>query len=301
MGAVHVRTPKNFVLEERLERYADAIETNPEAYAGNWGEACAPAGCLSFTRLHLDLGCGKGTYLVERARREPDTLFVGMDQEPICIAYAAQKICEQGLSNALVLPRGAASLSQLFAAGELDAITINFPTPQPKAKYAKKRLVHVDHLMLYRPLLAAGATVTLRTDSKPLRDYALGQFAAAGYDTRWVSDDVRRDHPEHPETEYECRTREMGAVVYGICATPGAQPSDDELTAGRMQEQSLACYLPDDLNELTYVPLGMEEAVENFKNRARKGKKRLPQAFGGRDASNQAQINADGHPSNLSE
>ena len=200
-----------------------------------------------------------------------------MDQEPICIAYAAQKICEQELSNALVLPRGAASLPQLFAAGELDAITINFPTPQPKAKYAKKRLVHVDHLMLYRPLFAADATVTLRTDSKPLRDYALGQFAAAGYDTRWVSDDVRRDHPEHPETEYECRTREMGAAVYGICATPGAHPSDDALTAGRMQEQSLACYLPENLDELTYVPLGMEEAVENFRNRARKGKKRLPQ------------------------
>lgn len=198
MGAVHVRTPKNFVLEERLERYADAIETNPEAYAGDWREACAPVGSKPFEHLHLDLGCGKGTYLVERAAHEPNTLFIGMDQEPICIAYAAQKICEQELSNALVLPRGAASLPQLFAAGELDAITINFPTPQPKAKYAKKRLVHVDHLMLYRPLFAAGATVTLRTDSKPLRDYALGQFAAAGYDTLWVSDDVRRDHPEHP-------------------------------------------------------------------------------------------------------
>ena len=83
-------------------------------------------------------------------------------------AYAAQKFCEQELTNALVLPRGAASLPQLVAAGELNAITINFPTPQPKAKYAKKRLVHVDHLMLYRPLFAAGATVTLRTDSKPL-------------------------------------------------------------------------------------------------------------------------------------
>lgn len=282
MGAVHVRTPKNFVLEERLERYANAIETNPEAYAGNWREACAPAGGAPFTRLHLDLGCGKGTYLVEQARREPDTLFIGMDQEPICIAYAAQKICEQGLSNALVLPRGAASLPQLFAAGELDAITINFPTPQPKAKYAKKRLVHVDHLMLYRPLFAAGATVTLRTDSKPLRDYALGQFAAAGYDTLWVSDDVRRDHPEHPETEYERRTREMGAVVYGICATPGAHPSDDVLTAGHMQEQSLACYLPDNLDELTYVPLGMEEAVENFKTapaRARSAYRRSPRGF----------------------
>lgn len=276
MGAVHVRTPKNFVLEERLERYADAIETSPEIYAGHWRKACAPAGSKTFGCLHLDLGCGKGTYLVERARREPDILFIGMDQEPICIAYAAQKICEQGPSNALVLPRGAASLPQLFAAGELDAITINFPTPQPKAKHAKKRLVHVNHLMLYRPLLAAGATVTLRTDSKPLRDYALGQFAAAGYNTLWVSDNVRRDHPEHPETEYECRTREMGAVVYGICATPDSEPTHEQVEAGRVQEQSLACYLPDDLDKLTYVPLGMEEAVENFKNRARKGKKRLP-------------------------
>ena len=53
--------------------------------------------------------------------------------------------------------------------------------------------------------------------------------------------------------------------------------TDEQLTAGRMQEQSLACYLPDNLDELTYVPLGMEEAVENFRNRARKGKKRLPQ------------------------
>ena len=86
MGAVHVRTPKNFVLEERLERYADAIETNPEAYAGDWREACAPVGSKPFEHLHLDLGCGKGTYLVERAAHEPNTLFIGMDQEPICIA-----------------------------------------------------------------------------------------------------------------------------------------------------------------------------------------------------------------------
>ena len=58
MGAVHVRTPKNFVLEERLERYADAIETNPEAYAGDWRKACAPAGRMrpsacSFSNLAM--------------------------------------------------------------------------------------------------------------------------------------------------------------------------------------------------------------------------------------------------------
>lgn len=277
MGAIHVRTPKNFVLEERLERYSRAIETAPERYAGHWREACAPAGAAPFARVHLDLGCGKGAYLVERARREPDTLFIGMDQEPICIAYVAQRVCESGLANAVVLPRGAASLPGIFASGELDAVTINFPTPCPKARHAKRRLVYVDALLSYRPFLAAGATVTLRTDSQPLRDYARGQFAAAGYDALWVSDDVRTDHPEYPETEYERRTREMGATVYGICATPGTEPTSEQVTGGRAQEQSLACYLPQDLDSLTYVPLGMEEAVQNFKNRARKGKPRLPQ------------------------
>ena len=78
-------------------------------------------------------------------------------------------------------------------------------------------------------------------------------------------------------TEYEQRTQDMGAYVYGICATPGAAPSKTQLEAGRAQEQSLACYLPQDLENLNYVPLGMEEAVENFKNRLRKGKNRFPQ------------------------
>ncbi len=277
MGSLHIRTPKNFVLEERLERYADAIETQPENLRGHWAEVCAEAGTAPFTRVHLDLGCGKGSYIAARAQAEPDTLFIGCDQEPICIAYAAQRIVETGLRNALVTPRGADSLANVFASGELSAITLNFPTPCPKARHAEQRLVYVDRLLAYRPLLAQGGTLTLRTDSKPLRDYALGQFTAAGYQTRWVSDNVRAEHPEHPETEYEARTREMGAVVYGICAEVGPEPTSEQIEQGRVAEQSLACYLPQDLDSLEYVPLGMEEAVVNFKNRLAKGKAARPQ------------------------
>ena len=132
MGSLHVRTPKNFVLEERLERYGSAIETSPESYIGHWREACAPAGSKPFARLHLDLGCGKGTYLAERAKIEPDTLFIGADQEPICIAYAAQRVVEAGIANAVLVPRKAGSLARIFATGELDAITLNFPTRAPR-------------------------------------------------------------------------------------------------------------------------------------------------------------------------
>lgn len=287
MGQTHIRTPKNFVLEERLERYADAIEVAPEIYRGSWAAACAAVGATGFpvtpsgaTRpfeaVHLDLGCGKGAYLAACAACDPHSLYLGMDTEPICIAYAAQRIIESGLKNALVLPRSAESLARIFAPGELAGITLNFPTPFPKRKFAGKRLVNVDHLLAYRALLAQGAYVTLRTDSQPLRDYALAQFEAAGYDTHWVSDDVRREHPGNPETEYEARLAAQGATVYGICATPGATPTSAQIQAGRDAEQSLAAYLPHDLDALSYVPLGMEGYVVNARNRMAKGKAATP-------------------------
>ena len=295
MGLTHIRTPKNFVLEDRLERYATAIEQRPETYRGHWGEACAPCGgadcgdvtrvgatcgnapCGSasrgdmpgFGRVHLDLGCGKGAYLVARAQREPDALFIGMDTEPICIAYAAQNIVEAGLSNAIVLARSADSIERLFGPGELAGITLNFPTPFPKRKFARKRLTSVDHLLSYRRVLAPGAAVTLRTDSQPLHDYPLTQLDAAGYRVLWTSNDTRAEHPEHPETEYERRLAEQGAAVYGVCAIPGPEPTPEQIQTGRDAEQSLVAYLPRNLDSIGYIPLGMEGAVLNLRNRQR--------------------------------
>ena len=287
MGITHIRTPKNFVLEERLERYADAIETRPEAYRGRWAEACRPlepgagessgtAHTGAFSRVHLDLGCGKGTYIAVAAERDPDALYLGMDIEPICIAYAAQRIIEAGLRNTVVIPRGAGALARMFAPGELAAITLNFPTPYPKRHHAARRLTHVGNLVAYRELLRPGGTLTLRTDSQPLRDYSLTQLEATGWRVLWISDDVRAEHPGHPETEYEQRLVERGAVVWGICAEPGDEPGPDDVQRGRDAEQSLVAYLPQDLENLDYVPLGMEAAVQNFLNRERKGKRRIP-------------------------
>lgn len=274
MGLTHIRTPKNFVLEERLERYSDAIETKPEAFAGRWAKACFPliadGACAdSFDAVYLDLGCGKGSFLVESARRSPQSLFIGMDIEPICIAYAAQRICEEQVLNALAIPRGAGALERIFAAGELAGITLNFPTPYPKRHFARRRTTTVDNLLVYRRLLARGGTLTLRTDSQPLRDYTLTQLAAAGYRIVWTSDDVRAEHPGFAETEYEARLAAQGAAVWGVCAVPADAPSPEQVQRGRDVEQSLVAYLPDDLESLDYVPLGMEAAVMNLINRRR--------------------------------
>ena len=267
MRGLHIRLPKNFVLEERLERYADAMETNPYAWRGKWAWVCAPVGEKPFREVRLDLGCGRGAFTVEMARREPEVLFIGMDAEPICMAHAAQAGCECGLNNVVFVPGSGMRIKEMFAPGELSCIYLNFPTPFPRKKDSAKRLVNFERLMDYREVLCEGGEVRLRTDSQPLFDFALTQVDIAGYNLTWESRDARADHPDDPTSEYEVKLGAQGAKVNAYVAVPGPAPANPQQTA----EMSLAAYIPDDLSTFDgYAPHGMEATVQNLRNHAAK-------------------------------
>ena len=276
MHALHARLPKNFVLEERLERYADSIEASPERWAGQWAEACHPLDAArdrtSFDEVRLDMGCGKGAFTVEAAAAEKSVLFVGIDFEPICIAYAAQKAEESGLDNVIFSPGVADKVTTYFAKGELSRIYLNFPTPFPRKKEAAQRLTHLDNLLRYREILAPGATVLLKTDSYPLWGFSRTQFELAGYDIVWESDDARAERPDDPVSWYEERLSAQGATVYAIEATPAREPKRAaDGTVEQTASLSLIDYLPEDLSTMTYVPHGMQGTVTNLRNLERKG------------------------------
>lgn len=154
MHGMHARLPKNFVLEERLERYGAVIEADPYTWRGRWVCACAPVDGAAFREVRLDLGCGKGSFTVEAARREPDVLFIGMDSEPVCIAYAAQRGCESGLSNVVFVPGTGMRIKEMFGPAELGRIYLNFPTPFPRKRESHLRLVNMERLLDYREVLA---------------------------------------------------------------------------------------------------------------------------------------------------
>ena len=273
---MHARTPKHFVLEERLERYADFIEPAPQDYAGRWAEACYPLGGTSaaggaasagrFREVRLDLGCGKGAFTVESARREPDVLFLGMDGEPLCMAYAGGLAAKSGLENVVFLAWDGHRVTEAFAPGELSCIYLNFPTPFPRKRQARRRLTDATCLMEYRRILAPDGTLRLKTDSRPLYLFTLEELAAAGYQVLWTSEDARADFPNDPTSGYEERLAANGAKVFALEATPVPEPAHFSPTPQR----GLVEYLPQDLEKLDYVPLGMEATVWNMRNREAK-------------------------------
>ena len=256
-------------IPELLVRYEAAIEHAPETHAGSWLNDYGKGA----TRLVVDLGCGKGQFLSALAPQHPDCFFVGIDQEDLCIAYAAQKAIEQGIPNVRYIISDANKLPEQFGEEEISRLRINFPTPFPRAKHAPKRLTYFDRLLVYRKLLTRNGDIILRTDSQPFFDFSLTQFEQAGFDIAELTRDLHATDPGLLSTEYEDRLSEAGARIHALRATMAREPAAEQ-TAKR----SLMDYLPDDLEHIEYVPYGMESAVVNFRNRRRKEARRAARA-----------------------
>ena len=174
---MHARPPKH--LEERFDWYAEAIAADPAALKGRWREQRMPGA----TALHLDLGCGKGEWTCACAKRHPGELWVGFDNERICIAMSAKKaVVEDSIPNVVFALSDGDALEETVGDGEIDVLHLNFSTPCPRAKHAPQRLTHAARLMAYRRILAPGGRIELKTDSQPFFDWSLHQFAYAGYE-----------------------------------------------------------------------------------------------------------------------
>ena len=216
-----------------------------------------------YEKAVLDLGSGKGEYTIACAKLHPETLYIGIDIEEICMIRSAERALAANVSNAVFITANDPDLQTLFAPGELDGILMNFPTPYPNKKRAPLRLTYLDRLLTYRTILAPGATIRLRTDSLPLRDFSLTQLELAGYEIKWNSDDVRALFPDEPTSGYEEKLTEQGAVVCGFEAVPGPEPEHIEQTA----PLSLVSYLPENIEDMNYIPYGMQGCVENMRGR----------------------------------
>ena len=94
MHGMHARLPKNFVLEERLERYRDQIELEPTWWRGRWAETAAAIGAQPFSSVRVDVGCGKGRVLAYLVMHDYKCSITGIE-----INETSGKIAEKWTAN----------------------------------------------------------------------------------------------------------------------------------------------------------------------------------------------------------
>jgi tRNA (guanine-N7-)-methyltransferase len=140
--------------------------------------------------LVLELGCGKGEYSVELAKKYPNKNFIGIDIKGARFWRGAKTAIEDGITNVAFLRTQIELIEYAFAKNEVDEIWITFPDPQIKYKRTKHRLTNSEFLERYKLILKPDGVVNLKTDSEFMHGYTLGLLHGAGHEVLYANHNV---------------------------------------------------------------------------------------------------------------
>ncbi len=170
--------------------------------------------------IEIEIGMGKGKFIMELAQRCPQTNFLGIERYPSVLLRAIKKQEQLQLPNLYFLCVDAKTLPEIFAPGEVSRIYLNFSDPWPKERHAKRRLTSPEFMKIYDSILAKDGTLEFKTDNQGLFDYSLEAIPNAGWQIPWSTRDLHNTEAakDNVMTEYEEKFSSMGNPICKLIA-----------------------------------------------------------------------------------
>jgi len=132
-------------------------------------------------RVELEIGCGKGKFITELARRNPDVNFIAVEMLSNVVVEACEKAKKDGLKNVKFMIIRAECLESYIPSNSISRIYLNFSTPLPQKGYEKQRLTHRKFLDIYKKILTDDGEIHQKTDSKSLFEFSVAEFSQNGF------------------------------------------------------------------------------------------------------------------------
>lgn len=225
---MRMRKKKN--LDARLENCAAVLVSEPARLRGAWRRLFG-----NDNPVYLEIGCGKGRFILESAARNPSINFIAVERENGALIMATEKAMALGLKNLRFISIDAASLCDIFADGEISRIYLNFSDPWPPNRQRKRRLTHANFLALYDRVLEKCGQLHFKTDNQRLFEWSLEEICAYGWLMQNISLDLHRSDFDNIMTEYEERFSSQGFRIYRVeCCRRGESTLERAHTPERL-------------------------------------------------------------------
>ena len=200
---------------DKLRKFAENLKDHP--IKGNW--ASKMFGREPGAEIILELGCGKGEYTLDLARRYPDKCFIGVDIKGARLWKGAKTATKEKIPNVAFLRTRIEFITAFFAPGEISEIWLTFSDPQMKSE--NSRLSSPLFLERYRSFMRPGGIVHLKTDSRFLHEYTKATVVTNGLTVNACSLDLygepRKENLDpvvyEVQTFYEKMFLEMGLPI----------------------------------------------------------------------------------------
>ncbi len=212
-----MRLRRNWQGEAELPKMPGVLDSGPELCRHHWQEIFGEE-----RPLHLEIGMGKGDFLMGMAARHTGINFVGIERIPTILYIAVRKNQQRPLSNLRFLPVDAKELEQYFGESQVERIYLNFSDPWPKLRHKDRRLTHKSKLDIYSRILKPGGQIHFKTDQEKLFDFSVDEFVKAGWSLSKISRDLHNSGFEgNVATEYERRFLQLEQPIYRLEAWNG--------------------------------------------------------------------------------
>ncbi|MBN09549.1 MAG: tRNA (guanosine(46)-N7)-methyltransferase TrmB [Flavobacteriaceae bacterium] len=164
------RFNENLTFPNVIQPDRKILESDSFIYKGKWKENYFN----NENDIILELGCGKGEYVISLAKENPNKNFIGIDIKGARFWRGAKTAIEENISNVSFVRVKIEMILAIFSENEINEIWLTFPDPQIKHKRTKLRLINPEFLEKYKFILAPMGLVNLKTDSEFLYGYTLG-------------------------------------------------------------------------------------------------------------------------------
>ena len=196
---------------------------NPEEYKGKWKEAFKEPS----NELHLELGCGKGSFISQLAVKNHNINYLAIDLVDAMLGLAKRNIEQKYNENKkeidnIIITRYDIEriLNILNLEDNVKRIYINFCNPWPRGKHHKKRLTHIRQLDKYKQFLQKNGEIFFKTDDDSLFADSLLYFKQTGFTIEKFKYDLEKEENfwDNIVTEHEQMFMNEGIKIKAVIA-----------------------------------------------------------------------------------
>ena len=153
--------------------------------------------------FQLEIGSGKGEFLVRMSNKFPSEQFLGIEKNVTCAGISVKKLVENEVQNVKFLHRDAQEVVKLLKDKSVKNIFLNFSDPWPKKRHYKRRLTSVNFLNEYRRILKDDGKIIFKTDNTDLFEYSIEMFKEHNFNIVKIDNNYDGLDEFDAQTEYE--------------------------------------------------------------------------------------------------
>jgi tRNA (guanine-N7-)-methyltransferase len=163
-------------------------------------------------RVVLEIGSGKGRFLISAAASQPDVNFIGIEKSLHYHRVIRDRVAKRGLTNIRLINHDAfLVVRDMLPEVSIDEIHIYFPDPWPRKREQKRRIIRAEALMEMKRVLVPDGSGIFVTDH---RDYF--ESAAPVIESIFRSERRIPTFDDPPRTNYEAKYREEGREIFEV-------------------------------------------------------------------------------------